>query len=205
MIQFEGTPALQDALRALCQEFIDIFDTAVRSLPAKVDAMVTAKDRSKWELPQNRLPQRNHSAEKQRAIRTQVEALLSLGVIEESRATYWSQVHPVVKPDGSFRLTLDSVKLNATTSRLEGWPIPNIQQALSRLAALKPTVFSLVDFTAGYHQTPLAKASRALTTFSAVGGLYQWTREAMGLKGADPYFQRSMSNAVLAGLVYCIC
>ena len=31
MIQFEGTPALQDALRALCREFIDIFDTAVRS------------------------------------------------------------------------------------------------------------------------------------------------------------------------------
>jgi hypothetical protein len=36
MIQFEGTPALQQALRALCREFIDIFSTAVRSLPAKV-------------------------------------------------------------------------------------------------------------------------------------------------------------------------
>jgi hypothetical protein len=76
MIQFEGTPALQDALRALCREFIDIFDTAVRPLPAKVDAMVIEIDRSKWELPQNRLPQRSHSAEKQLAIRTQVEALL---------------------------------------------------------------------------------------------------------------------------------
>ena len=90
MIQFEGTPALQDALRALCREFIDIFDTAVRSNPAKVDAMVIEIDRSKWELPQNRLPQRNHSAEKQHAIRTQVEALLKVGVIEESRATHWS-------------------------------------------------------------------------------------------------------------------
>ena len=40
MIQFEGTPALQSALRALCREFIDIFDTAVRPLSAKVDAMV---------------------------------------------------------------------------------------------------------------------------------------------------------------------
>jgi hypothetical protein len=205
MIHFEGSPALQDALRALCREFIDIFDTAVRPLPAKVDAMVIEIDRSKWELPQNRLPQRGHSAEKQQSIRTQVDALLQLGVIEESRATHWSQVHPVRKPDGSFRLTLDFVKLNATTSGLEGWPIPNIQQALSRLGTLKPTVFGLLDFTAGYHQTPLAKASRALTAFSAVGGLYQWTRVAMGLKGAGPYFQRSMSNTVLAGLVYRIC
>ena len=134
-----------------------------------------------------------------------MEALLSLGVIEKSRATHWSQVHPFVKPDGSFRLTLDLVKLNATTSGLEGWPIPNIQQALFRLGTLKPTVFGLLDFTAGYHQTPLAKASRALTAFSAVGGLYQWTRVAMGLKGAGPYFQCSMLNTVLAGLVYRIC
>ncbi len=53
MIQFEGTPALQTALRALCREFIDIFDTAIRPLPAKVDAMVIEIDRSKRELPQN--------------------------------------------------------------------------------------------------------------------------------------------------------
>jgi hypothetical protein len=98
MIQFEGMPALQDALRALCREFIDIFYTAVRSLPAKVDAMVIAIDRSKWELPQNRLPHRNHWAEKQRG--------------------------------------------------------------------------------------------RALTAFSDVRGLYQWTRVAMGFKGSGPYFQR---------------
>jgi hypothetical protein len=38
-----------------------------------------------------------------------------------------------------------------------------------------------------------------------MGDLYQWTRVAMGLKGAGPYFQRSMSNTVLTGLVYRIC
>jgi len=27
----------------------------------------------------------------------------------------------------------------------------------------------------------------------------------MGLKLADPYFQRSMARKVLAGLIYCIC
>jgi len=36
MIQFESTPALQQALRTLCREFIDIFSTVVRPLPAKV-------------------------------------------------------------------------------------------------------------------------------------------------------------------------
>ena len=148
MIHFEGSPALHDALRVLCREFIDIVGTVIRPLPAKVDAMVIKIDRSKWELPQNRLSQRSHSAEKQQSICTKADALLQLGVIEESRATHWSQVHPVRKPDGSFRLTLNFVKLNATTSGLEGWFIPNIQQTLARLGSLKPIVFGLMDFTA---------------------------------------------------------
>jgi hypothetical protein len=70
---------------------------------------------------------------------------------------------------------------------------------------MKPTVFGLLDFKAGYHQTTLDKASRHLTAFMAMRGLYQWTRVAMGLKGSGPYFQRSMSNTVLAGRVYQIC
>jgi hypothetical protein len=39
----------------------------------------------------------------------------------------------------------------------------------------------------------------------AMGKFYQWTRAAVGSKVADPYFQRSMSNTVIAGLVYQIC
>ena len=67
---------------------------------------------------------------------------------------------------------------------------------------MKPTCFGLLDFTAGYHQTLLDPTSRLLTAFRAAGGLYQWTPVAMGLKGAGPYFQRSMQNKVFHGLVY---
>ena len=109
------------------------------------------------------------------------------------------------KPNGDWRFTLDFVRLNSATSGLEGWPIPNIQQTLARIGTHRPQVFGLLDFTAGYHQTPLDPASRAFTAFTTAFGLYQWTRVAMGLKGAGPYFQRSMSSKVLAGFVYRIC
>ena len=89
-----------------------------------------------------------------------VEELMKLGVIEESRAAHWSQVHPVLKFPWKWRLTLDFVRLNAATGGLEGWPIPNIQQTLSRLGTMKPTVFGLLDFTAGYHQTQRRYISR---------------------------------------------
>ena len=77
--------------------------------------MVIEIDRTKWEVPRNRLPPRHHSAEKQLAIRTQVNKLLELGVIEESQASEWSQVHPVPKSDGSWRLNIDFFQLNAAT------------------------------------------------------------------------------------------
>ena len=70
---------------------------------------------------------------------------------------------------------------------------------------MKLKVFGLLDFTAGYHQTPLHPDCRPLTAFITAQGLYQWTRVAMGLKRAGPYFQRSMSSTVLAGLVYRNC
>jgi len=130
----------------------------------------------------------------QAAIRTQFNKLLELGVIEESQASEWSQAHPVPKGDGQWRLTLDFVQLNAATKGLEGWPITNILETLTRLGAMKPTCFG-----------PLDPASQVLTAFRAAGGLYQWTRVAMGLKGSGPYFQRSMQNKVLNGLVYEIC
>jgi len=106
MITFAGSPELQEQLRILCREYIDIFSTSVRSLPAQVDPMVNEIDRTKWEVPCNRLPPRHHSATKQTAIRTQVNKLLELGDIEESQASEWSQANPV---------------LRAGTKGLEGW------------------------------------------------------------------------------------
>jgi hypothetical protein len=61
---------------------------------------------------------RNRSREKQAAIRTQINKLLELGVIEESQASEWSQVHPI-----------------PATKSLEGWRISNI------LETRKPTLW----------------------------------------------------------------
>jgi len=143
---------------------------------------------SKWQLPCNRAPPRRHSEEKPVKIRKQVDALLKLRVIQESQTTEWSQVHLVPKQDGSWRFTLDFVKLNSATGGLEKWPIPNIQQIINKLEVVKPKVFRLIDFTAGYHQTQLHLNSWAHTAFIMQSGLYEWRRVAMGLKGSGPFF-----------------
>ena len=109
-----------------------------------------------------------------------------------------------------WRFNLDYVQLNSATGALEGWsiPIPNrrmVQQIINRVGTLKPKVFGIIDFTAGYHQTKLHPDSQEYTAFITQYGLFEWTREAMGLKGSVPFFQRSIANNVLAGYVTRIC
>ena len=91
MFGWEG-PAAQKRLKALVLEFIDVFATKVRREPAAVEPMKIVIDEDKWRLLCNRAPPRKHSEEKQKEIRKQVDVLLDLGVIKESRATEWSQV-----------------------------------------------------------------------------------------------------------------
>jgi len=138
LITIQGKSWLQSKLKELCMEFIDVFATKVRREPAMVEPMKIKVDQSKWQLPCNRAPSRRHSEEKQMEIRKQIDALLKLEVIHESQATEWSQVHLVPKPDGSWRFTLDFVRLNSATGSLEGLPIPNIQQIINRLGVVKP-------------------------------------------------------------------
>jgi len=82
--------------------------------------------------PSHHLPPRRHSSEKQAVIRSQADSLLTLGVIEESKATEWSQVHPKPNPN-EWRFTLDFVRLNACTGGLEGWLIPNILKVFEHI------------------------------------------------------------------------
>ncbi len=83
---------------SLVREYIDVFATKVRKEPAAVEPMKIMIDEDKWRLPCNRALPRRPSEEKQKEIRKQVDVLLELGVIKESRATEWSQVHLVPKP-----------------------------------------------------------------------------------------------------------
>ena len=91
------------------------------------------------------------------------------------------------------------------TFRVANFPSASIQQIINRIGTLKPKMFGIIEFTAGYHQTPLHPDSQAYTAFITQYGLFEWNRVAMGLKGSGPFFQRSMANKVLADYVTCIC
>ena len=65
-------------------------------------------DHSEWETNQNRAPSRHVSTEKHVALDALLGNLLDLVVIQPSKATAWSQVHIVRKPEvGDSQLTTD--------------------------------------------------------------------------------------------------
>ena len=142
MIKVSGSPWLQEQLRSRCRELINIFSTSVRSLPAQVDPMVIEIDRTKWEAPRNRLPPRHHSAEKQAAIRTQVNKLLELGVIKELQASTYGRWSMAIDP----RL----VQLNAVTQVPDGWLIPNMLETITSTHRLQGSWWSIPVDTGCY-------------------------------------------------------
>ena len=94
LIKINGPPSLQRKLRALCEEYSDIFDTTVRAESADIPIMSIKIDERNGSLTNTDYP----LVEKQSQIRQQCDQLLELEVFRHSMANEWSLVHRVPKP-----------------------------------------------------------------------------------------------------------
>jgi hypothetical protein len=155
----------------------------------------------KWMTKSNRLAPRATSTAKQEEIGKQIKQTLDQGLIRPSKATAWSQVLLVPKPNNQWRFCVDFRRLNDSTNS-EGWPIPNIKETLNRIGRAKAKYFATMDLTKGFYQAPLSEASKKFTAFTCFMGLYKWDRVLMGLKGAPSFHQIALAMFVF--VVSCI-
>jgi hypothetical protein len=132
-INITGSADLQRSIRLLCKEYIDIFSPTVIEEPARVPPLSMIVDTDKWKDKRNRLSPRFLTRDKNADLRKQVALLESLGVIEKSTASEYSQVHLVRKPDQSWRLCIDFKNLNDATGSMETWPLQNIPMMIDRV------------------------------------------------------------------------
>ena len=100
----------------------------------------------KWRVPSNRLPPRPQSALNQAELVMTLDTLKKGGIIEPSQASHYSQVLLIPKPDGSSRMCINYIALNACTPDVS-FPIPNIWQLFVRMGTKKPTIFGVMDLT----------------------------------------------------------
>ena len=204
LIQIEGSEPFKRNIRALCEEFRDVFGINLREKAASVAPYEVVVDLEKWRRPQNRQSPRVQSPAKEAEIQRQIQDLIEAGIIEATSAAYYSQILLVPKPDGTWRFCIDYRALNLCIQSAS-WPLPNIKSMFHRLGTHKSKYFGVMDLTQGYHQAPVAVNTRPFLAFIAFCGIYQYTRLPFGPKSAPSYFQEQMATVILAGLIYFIC
>ncbi len=120
-------------------------------------------------------------------VQSELEAMLEMGVIEESHSDWASLIVLVPKTDGSVRFCVDYRKVNAV-SKFDAYPMPRVDELLDRLGNAR--INSTLDLTKGYWQVPLLPLSKEKTAFTTPFGLHQFVTLPFGLFGAPATFQQ---------------
>ncbi len=136
---------------------------------------------------------------RKKVVQSELEAMLEMGVIEESRSDWASPIVLVPKTDGSVRFCVDYRKVNAV-SKFDAYPMPRVDELLDRLGTAR--FYSTLDLTKGYWQIPLSPLSKEKSAFTTPFGLHQFVTLPFGLFGAPATFQRLMDKILRPHTAY---
>ena len=129
-------------------------------------------------------------------IKSEVQKMLELGVIEPSESPYTSPIVIAKKKDGTNRFCVDFRVLNKVTI-FDAEPMPSADGIFTKLSG--HSYISKIDLSKGYWQVPMAEDCKAMTAFSTPAGLYQFTVMPFGLVNAPATFCRLMRK-LLGGM-----
>ena len=132
--------------------------------------------------------------DKEKAVRSEINALLTAEIIRPSKSPWSSALHLVKKTDGSWKPCGDYRALNLITVP-DRYPLPHIHTIMQRLHGSK--IYSKIDLRKAYHQIPVAEDDIPKTAITTTMGLFEYTRMPFGLKNAAQTFRRFMDQIFL--------
>ena len=131
------------------------------------------------------------------SLKSDIEEMLSMGVIRRSSSSYASPVVVVKKPDGSDRVCIDYRKLNKITL-FDPEPMKSIPEVFHKLSKAK--YFTKIDLSKGYWQIPVSPKDIAKTAFVTPDGTYEFLKMPFGMMNSGATLVRAMRK-LIDGLV----
>ena len=137
------------------------------------------------------------------AIKTELERMLKLKIIEPPNSPWGSPCILVKKPaeqgkPQTPRFVVDYRYLNAMTQS-DGYLIPPVSNILDNLSSGK--YYGKMYLASGYWQIMLPKQDHPKTAFNTHLGLFQFLRLPFGLKTASSTFQHIL-NTIFSDFLY---
>lgn len=130
----------------------------------------------------------------QQHIDSELQKMIDLGIVEESRSPWSSPILLVRKKEGGYRFCVDYRKLNKVT-KPDAYPLHFVSAILDNLKGAK--YLSSIDIKSAYWQIPMKESSKEYTAFTIPNrGLYQFKRVPFGLKNAPAAWQRFIDRVI---------
>lgn len=131
---------------------------------------------------------RSYGLERRGAAEQEVQKLLKVEFIEESKYPTWlSNVVMVKKANGNWRMCIDFTNINRACPK-DYFPLPRIDQMVDSVAGHE--LLSFLDAFFGYNQIILAEEDRVHTSFIIEYGTHRYWVMPFGLKNAEATYQR---------------
>lgn len=197
VISVETTPTIKlidpsNKYASLLQEFSDV---AKPNLFLSGDISPSIQHFIETKGPPTHATPRRLNEEKLKAVKSEFEFFMKIGVLRPSKSPYASPIH-VVKKGDIWRVFGDYRELNTQTIP-DRYPIPHIQDFVHGLNDKR--LFSKIDLTRSYHQIAVNESDIEKTAVTTPFGLFEYTRMPIGLRNAARTFQRHM-HEVLRGI-----
>ena len=128
-------------------------------------------------------------------ISSEVRKLFNNDLIEPNSSPWRAQPLVVTQVNHKKKMVIDYSQTVNKFTLLDGYPLPQMQDIVKRIAQYK-VLDSMLDLVSAYHQVELPSSDCLYTAFQAVGFLWQWKRIPFGLTNTVPCFQQIVGDII---------
>ncbi|XP_073261648.1 uncharacterized protein [Populus alba] len=184
------TPEERIKIKALLQEYVDVFAWSYEDMPGLDRNIVVHKIPLEEGCKPVKQKLRRAHLDVWIKVKTELEKQWNAGFLEVVKYPQWvSNIVVVPKKEGKIRVCVDFRNLNKASPK-DDFPLPHIDVLVDNVA--RSSTYSFMDGFSGYNQIKMALEDKAKTTFVTPWGTFCYKVMSFGLKNAGATYQRAM-------------